>query len=102
MSMSFLTCAASSSPRVQKAPTQERDHSRSPRSQSPFGEILIKQEHKAEREWDKLRGAEGRVRDRTPGAESPGPLTFSQMLQPGQIKDLQRSMAKGKLFKLSA
>ncbi len=41
------------------------------------------------------------MRDRSPGVESPGPLTFSQMLQPGQINDLSRSMAKGTLFKLS-
>jgi hypothetical protein len=93
MSMSFLTSAASSSSHVQEAPRQERDHSRSPRSQSPFGEIPIKKEHKAEREWDKFRGADY--------AESPGPLTFSQMLKPGQINDLQRSMANGTLFKLS-
>ena len=101
MSMSFLTSAASSSPLNQETARQKRDHSRSPRSQSPFEEIPIKKEHKGEREWDKFRGAEGRVRDRSPGVESPGPLTFSQMLQPGQINDLSRSMAKGTLFKLS-
>lgn len=125
MSMSFLTSTASVSPRSQErqeAPRQPSHHSRSPRSQSPFGQIPIKKEHTGEREWDKLTLGEGRegdgsggmesrdgsgavesrgVESRGVGVESRGPfaqITFSQMLKPGQMKDPNdqpRSMAKG-------